>query len=198
MSPSFLIPRCFSGLKKWPDLLSVSGKQRCNIDPAQTAWDLEKRTGGVTSILRKAFKSCILSFHPSLGAQSAHLMMSMCPFLAARCSGLVPLGSVESPGLASNRAAHMLLLSSSWTTCRANRWPYTHTEANYWQKNRKKDIKIIWHYQKKQKKKNSMWLTPTRPNSQAKSNGVFPALSTMQGFDWCCRSISDCGQVASC
>lgn len=152
MSPSFLIPRCFSGLKKWPDLLSVSGKQRCNIDPAQTAWDLEKRTGGVTSILRKAFKSCILSFHPSLGAQSAHLMMSMCPFLAARCSGLVPLGSVESPGLASNRAAHMLLLSSSWTTCRANRWPYTHTEANYWQKNRKKDIKIIWHYQKKNKK----------------------------------------------
>lgn len=48
------------------------------------------------------------------------------------------------------------------------------------------------------KKNNSMWLTPTRPNSQARSNGVFPALSTMQGFDWCCRSISDCGQVTSC
>lgn len=37
-------------------------------------------------------------------------------------------------------------------------------------------------------------LTPTRPNSQARSRGVFPALSTMHGFDWCCSSISDCGR----
>lgn len=44
-------------------------------------------------------------------------------------------------------------------------------------------------------------LTPTRPNSQARSRGVFPALSTMHGFDWCCSSISDCGcrvQSAQC
>jgi len=36
-------------------------------------------------------------------------------------------------------------------------------------------------------------LTPTRPNSHAKSRGVLPELSMMQGLDWCCRSISDCG-----
>ena len=36
-------------------------------------------------------------------------------------------------------------------------------------------------------------LTPTRPNSQARSRGVFPELSTMHGLDWCCSSISDCG-----
>lgn len=35
-------------------------------------------------------------------------------------------------------------------------------------------------------------LTPTRPNSQARSRGVLPELSTMQGLDWCCSSISDC------
>lgn len=46
-----------------------------------------------------------------------HLMMSMWPFLAAWCRGLVLLGSVVSPGLGSSKAALMLLLSSSWTTC---------------------------------------------------------------------------------
>lgn len=45
-----------------------------------------------------------------------YLMMSIWPFLAARCKGLVPLGSVVSPGRGSSKAAHMLLLSSSWTT----------------------------------------------------------------------------------
>lgn len=45
-------------------------------------------------------------------------MMSMCPFLAARCRGLVPLGSVMSPSLGSRRATHMLLLKSSCTTWR--------------------------------------------------------------------------------
>lgn len=35
-------------------------------------------------------------------------------------------------------------------------------------------------------------LTATRPNSQARSSGVFPAASEMQGFDWCCSSISVC------
>lgn len=38
-------------------------------------------------------------------------------------------------------------------------------------------------------------LTPTRPNSQAKSRGVLPELSTMHGLDWCCSSISDCGAM---
>lgn len=32
----------------------------------------------------------------------------------------------------------------------------------------------------------------TRPNSQAKSRGVFPAWSLRQGFDWCWSSISLC------
>jgi len=46
-------------------------------------------------------------------------------------------------------------------------------------------------------------LTPTRPNSQARSRGVLPELSTMQGLDWCCSSISDCrdhrhGQAWGC
>lgn len=45
-----------------------------------------------------------------------YLMMSMCPFLAARCSGDVPLGSVVSPFLGSSKAAHMLLDSNNWTT----------------------------------------------------------------------------------
>lgn len=45
-------------------------------------------------------------------------MMSMWPFLAARCRGLVPLGSVVSPGRGSSKAAHMLLFRSSWTTLR--------------------------------------------------------------------------------
>lgn len=35
-------------------------------------------------------------------------------------------------------------------------------------------------------------LTPTLPNSQARSRGVFPALSTIHGLDWCCSNISDC------
>lgn len=51
--------------------------------------------------------------HP---APDTHRMMSMWPFLAARCRGLVPLGSVVSPGLGSSSAAHMLLFRSSWTT----------------------------------------------------------------------------------
>lgn len=42
-----------------------------------------------------------------------HRMTSMCPFLAARCRGDTPLGS---EGLGSIMAAHMLLLSRSWTT----------------------------------------------------------------------------------
>lgn len=49
-------------------------------------------------------------------AHGTHRMMSMWPFLAARCRGLVPLGSVASPGLGSSSAAHMLLFRSSWTT----------------------------------------------------------------------------------
>ena len=47
-----------------------------------------------------------------------YLMMSMWPFLAARCRGLVPLGSVVSPGRGSSKAVHMLLLRSNWTTWR--------------------------------------------------------------------------------
>lgn len=53
---------------------------------------------------------------PALPAHGTHRMMSMWPFLAARCRGLVPLGSVASPGLGSSSAAHMLLFRSSWTT----------------------------------------------------------------------------------
>lgn len=52
----------------------------------------------------------------ALPAHGTHRMMSMWPFLAARCRGLVPLGSVASPGLGSSSAAHMLLFRSSWTT----------------------------------------------------------------------------------
>ncbi|TNN86056.1 hypothetical protein EYF80_003900 [Liparis tanakae] len=37
-------------------------------------------------------------------------------------------------------------------------------------------------------------LTPTRPNSQARSNGVLPAESEMHGLDWCCSNISDSSQ----
>jgi len=37
---------------------------------------------------------------------------------------------------------------------------------------------------------NTAQLTETRPNSQAKSRGVFPAWSLRQGFDWCWSSIS--------
>lgn len=36
-------------------------------------------------------------------------------------------------------------------------------------------------------------LTFNRPNSQARSRGVFFALLMRQGLDWCCSSISDCG-----
>lgn len=53
---------------------------------------------------------------PLPAAPGTHRMMSMWPFLAARCKGLVPLGSVVSPGLGSSSAAHMLLFRSSWTT----------------------------------------------------------------------------------
>lgn len=53
-----------------------------------------------------------------------YLMMSMCPFLAARCRGDVPLGSVVSPFLGSSRAAHMLLDNNNWTT-----YTHTHTES---------------------------------------------------------------------
>lgn len=35
-------------------------------------------------------------------------------------------------------------------------------------------------------------LTATRPNSQARSSGVFPAVSEMHVLDWCCSNISDC------
>lgn len=34
-------------------------------------------------------------------------------------------------------------------------------------------------------------LTLTLPNSQARSRGVFLALFTIQGLDWCCSNISD-------
>lgn len=34
-------------------------------------------------------------------------------------------------------------------------------------------------------------LTWTLPNSQARSRGVFLALLTRQGLDWCCSNISD-------
>ena len=51
----------------------------------------------------------------SLPAPRLYLMIPMWPFLAARGRGLVPLGSVASPGRGSSKAAHMLLLRSSWT-----------------------------------------------------------------------------------
>lgn len=57
-----------------------------------------------------------LVLSPLPTAPGTHRMMSMWPFLAARCKGLVPLGSVVSPGLGSSSAAHMLLFRSSWTT----------------------------------------------------------------------------------
>lgn len=49
--------------------------------------------------------------------------MSMCPFLAARWRGLMPLGS---DGFGSNIAAHILLLRRSWTTYNT----HTHTQRN--------------------------------------------------------------------
>lgn len=39
-------------------------------------------------------------------------------------------------------------------------------------------------------------LTFSRPNSQARSRGVFFALLMRQGLDWCWSSISDCGGAA--
>lgn len=39
--------------------------------------------------------------------------------------------------------------------------------------------------------------TLSRPNSQARSRGVFLALLTRHGLDWCWRSISDWGQRGS-
>ncbi len=58
------------------------------------------------------------------GSLCVYLMMSMCPFLAARWRGDVPLGSVVSPFLGSSRAAHMLLDSNNWTT-----YTQTHTQS---------------------------------------------------------------------
>lgn len=52
------------------------------------------------------------------GEGFSHRMTSMCPFLAARWRGETPLGS---EGFGSNMAAHMLLLSRSWTTCNQRR-----------------------------------------------------------------------------
>ncbi len=57
-------------------------------------------------------------------------MMSMCPFLAARWRGDVPLGSVVSPFLGSSRAAHMLLDSNNWTTY-THTHTHTHTESEH-------------------------------------------------------------------
>lgn len=45
-----------------------------------------------------------------------YLMMSMCPFLAAKWRGDVPLGSVVSPFLGSSKAAHILLDNNNCTT----------------------------------------------------------------------------------
>lgn len=119
-------------------------------------------------------------------------MMSIWPFLAARCRGLVPLGSVASPGRGSSKAAHMLLLRSNWTTWREGSGgagsgvgghgcapplpPLLGAAGAH-----RAPLRPLGR------------LTPTRPNSQARSRGVFPELSTMHGLDWCCSSISDCG-----
>lgn len=107
-----------------------------------------------------------------------YLIMSIWPFLAARCRGLVPLGSVVSPGLGSSKAAHMLLLSSSWTTLKEGRkirvgWSWLGaTLAPPQGRTGRRCLAHPWGK-----------LTPTRPNSQARSRGVFPELSTMQGLD---------------
>lgn len=58
---------------------------------------------------------------------NTYLMMSMCPFLAARWSGDVPFGSAVSPFLGSSKAAHMLLDSNNWTTCAHTRTSATLT-----------------------------------------------------------------------
>lgn len=56
-----------------------------------------------------------------------YLIMSMCPFLAAKCRGDVPLGSVVSPFLGSSKAAHMLLDNNNCTTYTR----HTHTQNRY-------------------------------------------------------------------
>lgn len=127
------------------------------------------------------------------------------------------MGSVVSPGRGSKRAAHMLLLRSNCTTCkmwwtlRGWRSPGSphcrgllwgardylgpgnggvHEEETLWgpalQGKGSGQLSLLSLEQR---------LTPTRPNSQARSSGVLPELSTMQGLDWCCSSISDYGWV---
>lgn len=157
----------------------------------------------------------------------------MWPFLAARCRGLVPLGSVASPGLGSSSAAHMLLFRSSWTTwlskhrrSRAARAaqpppPLPALPSSSSRRSPRISGTVGPHCHPSQglpcapprgcssTPGTSLspcplliflsgvpalhGLTPTRPNSHARSRGVFPELSMMQGLDWCCRSISDCG-----
>lgn len=113
---------------------------------------------------------------------SVYLMMSICPFLAARWRGDVPLGSVVSPFFGSSKAAHMLLDKSSCTTWSQRRGG-EHVSTCLNPAHLRFFLSEGWKLP-----------TPTLPNSQARSRGVFPALSTMQGLDWCCSSISDCRQ----
>lgn len=174
--------------------------------------------------------------------------MSMCPFFAARCKGLVPFGSVMSPGLGSSKAAHMLLFKSSCTTWGAKHKRETADMAQRLRRsppfasmqflprhqplncNMNMGLKILTNastktedlhegkilcsncFQNRKEQgrlhgicpaaRTSFWLlvfqtsmaekfrlliklTPTRPNSHAKSRGVLPQLSRMQGLDWC-------------
>lgn len=71
--------------------------------------------------LPKIGRTCLIPVCHGVLQNLVYLMMSICPFFAARCSGDVPFGSVVSPFLGSSKAAHILLDSSSWTTCRRTR-----------------------------------------------------------------------------
>lgn len=51
------------------------------------------------------------------------------------------------------------------------------------------DVRMVDNLQVKQT--TGDLLTPTRPNSQARSSGVLPAESEIHGLDWCCSNISD-------
>lgn len=84
----------------------MSNLQRRNADFCQFRSHVERKKGIVITLLSRE------------GGGFPHRITSMCPFLAARCRGETPLGS---EGFGSNMAAHMLLLSRSWTTWKQRR-----------------------------------------------------------------------------
>lgn len=107
------------------------------------------------------------------------------------------MGSVASPGRGSSKAAHMLLLRSNWTTLREGPekgGPGSGAEGH----GGVSPLPPLLGGSggRPSPTQPSERLTPTRPNSQARSRGVFPELSTMHGLDWCCSSISDYGATA--